>query len=656
MRGIGRVAVSLAVVLGVALSLPRGVAAHALLIASDPGAGVTLSEPPSQVLLTFGEAPDPKLTTVRVLDSEGNDLAAGPVATVAGKPEQLRVPLKPLPDGVFTVAWRTVSAVDGHVAAGSFAFGVGVPPPTGSSSGGTGEGNGASTSIAAIVARWVFFLGLIALFGAGFLGFAIQPRPRREIAVMAGIGWLTAAIGTLAVIAAQWSDAQVGLGAFLASSVGSSAIQRLVLALVAAAVVGALLLRPQAPRWVFGLAAASAAGAMLVDVLNGHAASGASWLLQVVVQWLHIGAVGVWIGGLAALLLAVRGLPSADKAMAVRRFSTWAGVAIALVAVTGFLRALSEVKTFEALFGSGFGLLVIFKTLALGLLALLGATNRFFNVPVAGITLRGLRRIGSVELVVAITVLAATGLLANLAPPSAAGSTHAPPARPVVAVGSDFGTSVRVRLLVQPGAPGFNQFTAAVADYDSGAPIAASSIALRFQLASRSGVGASTLNLTPSGSGRFTARSGNLSLDGIWAITATVAGPDGTVEVPLVVPSKVASEPVDILATPGNPTIYTVHLPGASTVQVYLDPGAPGQNEMHVTFFDAAGSELPVPTATIALTTADGTATILSSQELEPGHFAAELTLAAGTVALDVVGQVQGGNPMHAHLEFEVKP
>ncbi|MGZ6214216.1 MAG: hypothetical protein ACXWMG_04615, partial [Candidatus Limnocylindria bacterium] len=139
-------------------------------------------------------------------------------------------------------------------------------------------------------------------------------------------------------------------------------------------------------------------------------------------------------------------------------------------------------------------------------------------------------------------------------------------------------------------------------------------------------------------------------------ITATVAGPNGSVEVPLVVATQVAAEPVDVMATPGAPTIYTVHLPGQSTVQIYLDPGTPGQNEMHVTFFDAAGSELPVPTATIAMTQGDGVATILSPRELEPGHFAADLRAAAGQVALDVIGQVQGSNPMHAHLEFEVKP
>src|SRR4029077_8306457 len=114
-------------------------------------------------------------------------------------------------------------------------------------------------------------------------------------------------------------------------------------------------------------------------------------------------------------------------------------------------------------------------TLGLGMLALLGATNRFFNVPAAARTLRGLRRVGSTELAIGVVVLAATGLLANLAPPSAAGNESPPAPRPVVAVGSDFGTSVKLSLLVQPGAPGFNDFTAAVTDYDTGAPVAAKS-------------------------------------------------------------------------------------------------------------------------------------------------------------------------------------
>jgi copper transport protein len=644
----------LALVLGTALWLPPGAAAHALLIASTPAAGATLSEPPTEVVLTFGETPDAKLTTVKVLDVSGQDQVDGAVASVAGKPDQVKVRLKPLPDGVYTVAWRTVSAVDGHVVAGSFAFGIGTPPPPPSPGGG---GSVASdVSPAAAVARWLFFIGLIALFGAGFLGFAIEPHPPRTVAWLAGIGWAVFAIGTLGVISVEWQDASVGFRTFLGSSTGTGALERLGAALVAGIFVVRVQRLSGTTRWQFGLVAAAAAAAMLVDVLNGHAASGSSWLLQVGVQWVHVVAVGIWIGGLGALLVAVRGLPTGEKARSVRIFSTWAGLGLAAVAGTGFLRALSEVQTIGALFGTSFGIVVILKTLGLGSLALLGATNRFFTVPAAARSLRGLRRVGSVELTIGTAVLAATAILANLAPPSAIGNAAEPEVRPVTAVGSDFGTSLKLSLLVQPGAPGFNQFSATLTDYDTGAPIAAAAIALRFQLASNSGVGASTLDLPETASGRFSARGGNLSLDGIWNVTATVNAPGGAVEVPLVLATQVAAQAVDVSAAPGVPTIYTVHLPDQSTIQVYFDPGPAGSNALHVTFFDAQGNELPVPTATIAVTPAGAAGSVVSPRLLEPGHFTAELTVPAGSVALDITGQAPGGRPLHAHFEVKVEP
>ena len=644
----------LALVLGGALGLPHAVLAHALLISSTPAAGATLSEPPTEVVLTFGEAPDPRLTTVRGLDVSGQDQVDGAVVRVAGEPDQLKVGLKPLGDGVFTVAWRTVSAVDGHLAAGSFAFGVGTPPPA--PSGETGGGSVVAVSPAATVSRWLFFVGLIALFGVGFLGFAIEPHLPRSVVGMAGMAWVVFLIGTLGVISVQWQDASVDFRTFIGSSVGTGAVERLAAALVAGIFVGGLSLRSGARRSRFGLVAAVAAATMLVDVLNGHAASGPSWWLQVGVQWVHIGAVGIWVGGLAALLVAVRGLPTEEKARSVRIFSTWAGLGLGAVIGTGFLRALSEVQTIGALFGTSFGIVVILKTVGLGFLALLGATNRFFNVPAAARSLRGLRRVGSVELAIGAGVLAATAVLANLAPPSALGTIPEPAQLPMAAVGSDFGTSVKLSLLVQPGAPGFNQFSATATDYDAGSPLAATSVALRFQLASRSGVGASTLDLPETDSGRFSARGGNLSLDGIWNITATVVGPAGSVEVPLVLATRVGAQPVDVNATPGVPTIYTVHLPDHSTVQVYLDPGGAGSNALHVTFFDPQGNELPVPSATIAVTPDGAAGSVISPRLLEPGHFTAELAVPAGPLSIDIIGQVPGGEPLHAHLEFKVEP
>ncbi|HYC07951.1 MAG TPA: copper resistance CopC family protein, partial [Candidatus Binatia bacterium] len=173
MRRFGpRLAVLVAVLAG-ALALPEAVAAHALLQSSDPAAGATLQASPSAILLTFGEQPDARLSTVKVLDASGKNVATGPATAVPGQPLQLTVPVGTLPDGVYTVAWRTISAVDGHVAAGSFAFGVGVGPPAGGGSGGSASGSAPPPiPLDASVARWILYLGLIGLLGAAFIGLA----------------------------------------------------------------------------------------------------------------------------------------------------------------------------------------------------------------------------------------------------------------------------------------------------------------------------------------------------------------------------------------------------------------------------------------------------------------------------------------------------
>src|SRR5207247_4216953 len=115
----------LAALLAGALALPRGALGHALLISADPASGSTVVTAPASVVLTFGEAPDPRLSRVKVLDTGGADHASGAVQAVPGQPTRLRVPVGPLPDGVYTVTWRTISSVDGHVVTGAFAFGVG---------------------------------------------------------------------------------------------------------------------------------------------------------------------------------------------------------------------------------------------------------------------------------------------------------------------------------------------------------------------------------------------------------------------------------------------------------------------------------------------------------------------------------------------------
>ena len=668
---LGRAWVATGLALAAVLALAGPSLAHALPQSSDPGPGTTLATPPTRVSITFGERPDPSLSSIKVLDTGGNAVTSGPTVAAPDNPLVLEVPLRPLGDGVYTVAWRTVSAVDGHVAAGSYAFGVGTPPPSPSagSAGGAAATASAGPSVASIVGRWLLYLGLVTLLGVACFSAAIAPGSTRLTRVVLPGAWMLAALGTGIVIVAQLGDAGVGFDRVLQTSFWPVALERLA-ALSALGVGVVLAFRgagwQRAGLWVVAIAAA---GALLADVLASHAAAGSGVVINVAVQSIHVLAVALWLGGLVGLLLTIRRAPGEETARAATLFSRIATVGIAVVAVSGLIRAVPEIGTVDGLVSTDFGQLVIAKTALLGALALLGAVNHFRNVPAAGRTLGGLRRAGAAELLVGATVLLLSASLVNLSPPAAAtssasstggaaspspGPSPSPSPMPLVVDGHDFGTSVRVRLQVLPGAAGFNTFEATVTDYDTAAPVAASGVTLRFSIPSRPSVGDSRLDLAPAGSGVYRATGGNLSLEGAWQVTALVVQGSASVEVPLLIITRVPGQQVDVSATAGLPTVQTVHLSAGRSVQVYLDPGRAGANEVHVTFFDAAGKELPVESLAATLGPSGSVAAALAPRQLEPGHFVADATLAAGTDTLSLSGPASNGDVLTAQVDLLV--
>src|SRR4029453_4733599 len=127
-KGIPR-ALAASLVVGICLSLAATAAfAHASLESSDPSNGELLERAPDRISLTFTEPPDLPLTTIGVLDDTGAPVPTGPPELAPGSDHEVRVRLDPVPDGVYTVTWRTVSATDGHVTSNAFSFGVDVSP------------------------------------------------------------------------------------------------------------------------------------------------------------------------------------------------------------------------------------------------------------------------------------------------------------------------------------------------------------------------------------------------------------------------------------------------------------------------------------------------------------------------------------------------
>ncbi|TME31262.1 MAG: hypothetical protein E6I62_07545 [Chloroflexi bacterium] len=637
--------------LAVAIGLASPVMAHALLASSQPAAGSNLSTAPTDIVLTFTEAPDPKLSSIQVLGSTGTSVTAGPTTAVAGSPTKLQVGLRPLKPGVYTVTWTTVSSVDGHLARGSFAFGVGATPP---STGSQTETTGSSPiSPVGVVGRWVLYVGLMLLLGAAFVALVVFLAPPAPTLPLLVGGWGAATLGSLVVIGVQMAEAGVGITNVIGTSIGTAVALRFVPLLVALPLLGWSIRRGPG-RPVLALLGIVAAAAMLGDVLESHAAASGAVLFNVAVQWVHVAASGTWLGGLVALLLGLRGRPSEETRRIATRFANSATVGISLVAVTGVVRALSEIGALENLALTDFGRLLVAKTGLLGILGVLGTINHFRGVPGAGRSLGLLRRIGSMELIVATTVLLLSSTLVNLAPPAQAASIVPATPASVTASGSDFGTTVRMQLVATPGTSGFNVFRATLADYDSGAPLSDRSVTLRFTLPARPDIGASQLQLKPAGGGVYQATGPNLSIDGTWRIAAQISGGPSTVEVTLQLATRQPQLKIDVNAAPGLPTIYTVHLAQSRTVQVYIDPGKAGANEVHLTFFDSAGKELSVPTAQVSIGPTGGTPSQPALRTLEPGHFVADATLSLGTYSVSFSATAPDGQTLAAQLQIPV--
>ena len=649
---------------GALVAMAPPASAHALLERSVPAGDSIVDHAPSDVLITFTEPPDPDLSQIDVLDSTGSSVARGPAAVPPGDEHELRVPLRPgLPDGIYTVTWRTTSTADGHSTGGSFAFGVGVSPAGSSPPAGAVIPATPKPSPEAVAGRWLLYAGLAVLLATATMRFAVLRERPPGSRIVLPVAWALAAVGLLLVAVAESSAAGVSLGTLLSSATGTPlARQAIALGLTGVAVAVASVRRSDAAIAAVGVGAAAG---LLFHAIGGHAgAPGPFRGFDVLVQWLHLLAVGIWIGGLAWLLIDLRDAAGVRRDAHIRRFSGLAAPALAVILATGTIRSVDLLGGWTVLgrlLTTGWGNALLWKLGLFAALVALAAWNRFVNVRrLDDAHAFSVRRLLGGELLLAASIFAVTGVLAGLPPPAQLAAMQGPAQSRVVVSGSDFATTTRVRLEITPGTVGENRFRAEVSDYDTREPVAATRVALRFDLPAQPGLGASTQELRREGPGSWTTTSTALSIEGTWDVVVLVQTDRGATEVPLVVgarPPTAAATPsgsrTSVARAPGLPDLYTITLPDGSSVQTYLDPARPGRAEVHFTAFDSNGSELPLTSAGATATSPSGTRP-LKLLRLSPGHFTANVRLAAGTWSFAFDATAETGAAVSASFEQEV--
>lgn len=116
---------SVAALAAAALLASSGAAfAHAFPKTAQPSAGSTLAAAPTQVVIVFTEALEPRFSSLDVLDAQGQRVDKGDVHVAPADAARLIVGLKPLAHGTYKVVWHATS-VDTHRTEGSYTFTVG---------------------------------------------------------------------------------------------------------------------------------------------------------------------------------------------------------------------------------------------------------------------------------------------------------------------------------------------------------------------------------------------------------------------------------------------------------------------------------------------------------------------------------------------------
>ena len=125
--------------LPVDLSIPHYAHAHSLPVTETPAANSIVAKGtplPSKLTIDFSERPSPAVSSIQVLNSKNEPVNNGDFKIIGdgGREAMTTLDTKKLTDGVYTVSWETQSLDDGHIAKGSFVFGIGNVGPSAAAS------------------------------------------------------------------------------------------------------------------------------------------------------------------------------------------------------------------------------------------------------------------------------------------------------------------------------------------------------------------------------------------------------------------------------------------------------------------------------------------------------------------------------------------
>ncbi|MFC5648147.1 copper resistance CopC/CopD family protein [Paenibacillus solisilvae] len=467
---------------------PGVASAHSELESSVPEVNSQMDSSPAEITLNFNEAIEAKLGSLEVLDSKSNSVTKNEPVVSNGS-RTLKLELPKLNEGLYTVSYSIISA-DGHPVSGSYVFVVGNPPEGIDASAFNPheelghEGHTASTQLTTnqfiiYAVRVLYYASL--LLAAGIMFWSVAARNRSDMMkeILRSYELITMRIllvGALLYVFVHAREIMSGYAGneynklFFDTSVGRGWIVLLVLAL--AGFVAIRLGSVVKLIW--------AAALLAVESWSGHAAVFKPEAATVALDYIHLAASSIWVGGFILLLLVwTRDRKEAGRFTA--QFSRAALISLAVLVLSGIAMTLLFLPSLQYLLYTAWGTLLLVKT---GLVLLVVVVGGLLHLRVRRGDLPTLNLLRMDASLMALLIVVAA-LFTYISP--------LPVNEPVTyhKMGEDMHFSLRVT----PNKPGVNEFTVKVWLPDRvGAP---KSVVLRLRSDDRKELGPIDIPIVP---------------------------------------------------------------------------------------------------------------------------------------------------------------
>lgn len=579
--------------------------AHALLVRADPPANSQLREPPSVMTLYFTEALERRISTVRVFDADGRRFDTG--VEFDDRDEALmRVRLERMPPGYYTVAWETLSKVDGHRITGSYPITVLNPDgsiPPGSPTLETMGTPGGSGDLWRVVAKGLLLVSGALLSGAlafaaltgGVPGAGVGEARKAAVSralIVAGASLAVLALAGVLELVLRARDLGLDIGAVVSDTRwGERWLIRnaFLLPPLAASLAMAWLVhrRGREAPFLFLPALGLAAAYLAVTATVSHSAAGVGAFWGTLSDFVHLVAASVWVGMLFQLVLLFiwsrRNLEPQGRPLVIaaglQRFSLAAVVSVALLLFTGVANSLIALNEVGDLLATGYGRVLLLKLLlVLPVLAVGGANAYLFRPEVLVAAEAGGPRSASQtqaweslertmtravrwEAGLGLAILVVAALLTQT--PPARGALSAPAEREGQFIETRDAGNLSVTLVIDPGRPGNNVFEV----YLAGAVETVERVRLNFER-QRGDPFPAQLVLEPSNFPTFYIGEGPfLGVEGRWRVTVDLqvsAGSDLLVHFPVALGTSVGARQGGAFEAPRTMTVSVAALLAAS--------------------------------------------------------------------------------------------